>query len=226
MKKTLMLVSEKSKHLTEVYNVLCRAQMDVVHIDNICEAKAGLAMHSPAFVLLDFDIIGAAFLLDEIAFGQFSPRPHIMIAAEYRDGNDRAAMLKRGADHCVDSPINTREVLAVIYSVLRRNRQAYTIEHKELIINTSRRTVTMRGDPVALTRKEYEVLCALAHHAGSILTKEEIYRAVWKDSYDPKSTNVSDQISSLSSKLGLSSKDSAYIQTIIGIGYKFGGSMH
>lgn len=222
----MMLVSEKTKHLTEIYNLLCRTPIDVVHIDNICEVKAGLAMHSPAFILLDFDIKGAAFLLDDIAFGQFNPRPYIMIAATYADGNDRAAMLKRGADHCVDNPINTREVLAVIYSVLRRNRQAHTIEHKELIINTSRRTVTMRGEPVALTRKEYEVLCVLAHHAGSILTKEEIYRAVWKDSYDPKSTNVSDQISSLRSKLGLSSKDSAYIQTIIGIGYKFGGSMH
>lgn len=147
-----MLVSEKTKHLTEIYNLLCRTPIDVVHIDNICEVKAGLAMHSPAFILLDFDIKGAAFLLDDIAFGQFNPRPYIMIAATYADGNDRAAMLKRGADHCVDNPINTREVLAVIYSVLRRNRQAHTIEHKELIINTSRRTVTMRGEPVALTR--------------------------------------------------------------------------
>ncbi len=89
-----------------------------------------------------------------------------MIAATYADGNNRAAMLKRGADYCVDSPINTREVLAVIYSVLHCSKQAHTIEHKELIINTSRRTVTMRGEPVTLTRKEYEVLCALAHHGG------------------------------------------------------------
>ena len=64
-------------------------------------------------------------------------------------------------------------------------------------------TVTMRGEPVSLTRKEYQVLSLLADHAGTILTKEEIYRAVWRAEYEPKSTNVSDQISSLQSKLGL-----------------------
>lgn len=96
---------------------------------------------------------------------------------------------------------------------------------KSLSINTISRTVTMRGEQILLTHKEYEVLCILAKHPGVVLTKEEIYRAVWRSSYDPNSTNVADQISSLRFKLGLDRKDTTYIQTVIGIGYRFGKSM-
>lgn len=217
-----MLVSGMSTHLMEVYHTLCRSNITVIHLENIHDAKAGLAIHSPAFALLDFDIKGADSLLGEIAFGQRTTQPYIMVAASYVDGNDRADMLKRGADHCVDKPINAQEVLAVISSVLRRNKHAHTFKYKDLTINKSRRTVTMRGKPVALTRKEYQVLCFLVDHAGTILTKEEIYRAIWKSEYTQQSTNVSDQIYSLRCKLGLSSKDNDYIRTVVGVGYCFG----
>lgn len=60
---------------------------------------------------------------------------------------------------------------------------------------------------------------------GTVLTKEEVYRAVWKSSYNPNSTNVEDQISSLRFKLGLKRKDTTYIQTVIGIGCRFGNSI-
>lgn len=222
MKRNLMLISERSEHISEVYNILCRSNLDVVFVESIYEAKAGLDSHSPAFVLLDFDIKGADFLLNEIAFGQNFFPPYIIVAASYRNGNDRAHMLKRGADCCVDKPINADEVLAMIAAVLRRHKNNSIIEYKELTINKSSRTVTMRGKAVSLTRKEYEVLCVLANHVGTVISKEEIYQAVWKGSYNHKNTNVSDQISSLRFKLGLSSKDSTYIYTVIGVGYRFG----
>lgn len=205
MEKSFMLISEKSKHLAEVNCKLYCSHIDVVHIDNEHEAKAGLAVRSPAFVLLDFNIKGADSLLSEIAFGQYISQPYIMVAAAYTGRNDRAAMLRRGADHCVDTPISVHEILAVIDSVLRRSKQSHVIKYKDMTIDKSSPTVTvtMRGEPVSLTRKEYQVLSLLADYAGTILTKEEIYRAVWRAEYEPKSTNVSDQISSLRSKLGL-----------------------
>ena len=225
MKRNLMLIAEKSEYLTEVYNILRHSSMDVVHIDNTHEAKVGLKTYSPTFILLDFDINGSDSLLCDVAFGQICPQPYIMIASSYADGNDRAVMLERGADSCVDKPINSHEVIAVIESVLRRNQRIPIITYKDMVIYLSRRMVTMRGALVDLTRKEYEVLCFLANHAGTVLTKEEIYHAVWRDGYNPKSTNVSDQISSLRKKLKLGSKNTSYIQTIIGVGYRFGGAI-
>lgn len=217
-----MLVSEMSTHIMGVYNILHRSNINVVHTENEYDAKVGLALHSPTFVLLDFYIKGVKSLLQEIASGQWFPQPYVMVAAEYTDGNDRAKMLQLGADICVDWPINAEEVLAVIHAVRRRCRSLPVIEYKELSIDTISRTVTMRGEPIVLTRKEYEVLLLLLNHVGIVLTKEEIYRTVWKSSYDPNSTNVVDQISSLRFKLGLDRKDTTYIQTIIGVGYRFG----
>ena len=222
MKKELMLISGMSKDLNGIYSALRCSKINVICTESISDAKAGLATHSPAFILLDFDIEGTNSLLDEFAFGQYLPQPYIMVAATYTDGSDRAAMLKRGADYCINKPVNAQEILAVIDAVLRWNRRIKTIEYKEVVINTLCRSVTMRGEPVALTRKEYEVLCFLAKNIGIVLTKEEIYCAVWKSSYDPNSTNVADQISSLRFKLGLDRKDTTYIQTVIGVGYRFG----
>ncbi len=224
MKKDLLFISERLEYFTEVYKILRHSKVDVVQVESANDAKAGLAMYSPAFVLLDFDIKGAKFLLDKIAMGQWVPRPYVMVAADCADGNDRADMLRLGADICIGWPINAKEVLAVIYAVRRRHRRLPVIEYEELAINTTSRTVTMRGKPIALTHKEYEVLCVLANQAGIVLTKEEIYRAVWKSSYDPNSTNVADQISSLRYKLGLDRRDATYIQTVIGVGYRFGKS--
>ena len=224
MKRNLMLIAEKSEHLTEVYDILRHSSIDVVHIDNTHEAKVGLKIYSPTFIFLDFGIKGSDSILCDVAFGEYVPRPYIMIAADYANGNERAAMLKRGADHCVDTPMNVHEILAVMDAVLRRSKQPHEIKYKDMTINKSCRTVTvtMRGEPVSLTRKEYQVLNLLANRAGTILTKEEIYRAVWNAEYDPNSTNVSDQISSLRHKLGLSSKDTDYIRTVVGVGYCFG----
>lgn len=218
----MLLISRDTESLSLKRDILYRSKMDLMCIENVQDAKAGLAMLNPAFVLLNFDIKGAKSLLQEIAMGQWLPRPYVMVAADYADGNDRADMLRLGADICIDWPINAEEVLAVIHAVRRRNRRLPVIEYEALSINTTSRTVTMRGELVVLTRKEYEVLLLLANHAGIVLTKEEIYRAVWKCSYDPNSTNVAEQISSLRFKLGLDRKDNTYIQTVIGIGYRFG----
>lgn len=217
-----MLVSGMSKDLKEVYSALRCSKIDVIRTESIADAKAGLTTHSPAFILLDFDIKGAKFLLNEIATGYWFPRPYVMVATSCISGSNRAEMLRMGADICVDWPINVEEVLAVIHAVRRRDRSLPDIEYKELSINTTSRAVTMRKELVTLTRKEYEVLLILASHIGAVLTKEEIHRAVWKTGYNPKSTNVSDQISSLRLKLGLDSKDTIYIQTVVGIGYRFG----
>jgi len=78
----------------------------------------------------------------------------------------------------------------------------------------------MQGRSVTLTAKVFDVLYVLVDHIGKVLTKKNIFHVVWKETYNFKSTNVPDQISSIRHKLGLNSKDTAYIQTVIGVGYR------
>lgn len=232
MNPCMLLISSKSEHITKVCNFLRHAQISVLFVENVHEARAGLAMYSPAFVLLDFDIKGSNSFLSEMVYGNFASLPYVIVASAFFSSKERAAMLRQGADACAEKPINSEELLAIIKAVQRREHRSLrnypgkyklqTIEYEELILIPSYRSVTMRGIPVALTRKEYDVLYFLVKHIGDVMTKEEIYTAVWKDRYNPKMTHVSDQISSLRHKLGLSSKSTDYIQTVIGVGYRFG----
>lgn len=205
--------------------------MGVVRYNDIIEAKAGLAERGPAFLPLDYEIERADSFLNELTEGILWPHPYTIVAARISDDVTRAAMLRKGADICVAQPVIAEEILAIIESVQRckewkersiSDDNCAQIEYKELIIDTLNRSVTMRGNLAILTRKEYNVLLVLANHLGIVMTKEEIHTAVWKTKYDPRTANVSDQISSLRSKLGLTSKDKNYIQPVVGKGYRFG----
>jgi len=227
MRQHVLLISKKSKQLAALCDVLCDSNIDVSQTEYVNEAKVGLKKFSPTFVLLDFNIKGIDSLLTELTSDRFNPQPYILVASNFNNGSSRAAMFNQGADACIDNPINVEEVLAVINATLRRKRYNALNPHKgikyiELQIEPASRTVIMREKPVRLTYKEFEVLNVLASHIGFVLTKEEIFNAVWKSIYDPKSTYVSDQISSIRKKLGLSKKDTTYIQTVKGVGYRFG----
>lgn len=222
MNKNLMIVTGTSGCPIEAQNILKQSKINVICAKDFSEAKAGLFTYSPAFVLVNYNIKEFNSLFMQISSSQIDPRPYIMVAGVCKNGDERASMLKRGADHCVDYPINANEIAAVIESVFRRSANQSTVRYKELAIHMSTRTVTMKGEPVALTRREYDVLCVLAAHVGAVVKKEEIYHSVWRCDYTPKNTNVSDQISSLRAKLGLNGKDSTYIRTVIGVGYTFG----
>lgn len=230
MKKDISIITQQERSAAAVSELLLQHEIKALHFNNVHDAKVGLALHSPTFLLLDFTIEEADSLFAALFNHLPQPYPYTIVSANFPSGQARAAMLRKGADACVDNPIIAEEILAVIEAALRRGQQdagtseksCSCIEYKDLQIDSLRRSVTMRGELVALTAKEFDVLHFLASHVGSVLTKEGIYSAVWKGQYNPRGTHVSDQISSIRQKLGLNSKDNVYIQTVIGIGYRFG----
>ena len=230
MKQDICIITHQEERVADVFEFLLHHGIKVLHFNNVHDAKVGLALHSPTFLLLDFTIKEAVALFSELFHYSLQPHPYVIISSSFFSGKDRAAMLHKGADACVDNPIIAEEVLAVIEAVLRREQHSTQqqggslsyIEYKDLQIDPLHRTVTMRDELIALTAKEFDVLYFLASRIGTVLTKEKIYNAVWKERYNPKGTHVSDQISSIRQKLGLSSKDMVYIQTVIGVGYRFG----
>ena len=230
MKPDISIITHQENSIAGVFEFLLYHKMKVLHFNNVHDAKVGLALHSPTFLLLDFSIEGAAAFLTELFLHPLEPHPYVIISANFLSGKDRADMLRKGADACIDNPMVSEEILAVIEAVLRRKQRnpqkqgdslSY-VKYKNLQIDPFHRTVTMRDELITLTAKEFDVLYFLASWIGTVLSKEEIYNAVWKEQYDPKGTHVSDQISSIRRKLGLSSRDKTYIQTVIGVGYRFG----
>jgi len=90
-----------------------------------------------------------------------------------------------------------------------------------MVVDPMCNSVSIDGRIVSLTVKEFDILHFLASHPEIVFSKEQIYTHVWNEEYMYTSTSVSDCISSIRSKLGLSPKDGRYIQTVFGVGYRF-----
>ena len=103
-----------------------------------------------------------------------------------------------------------------------KNRSVRIIEYDILSIDINCRQVKKEGRIVALRRKEFDILILLTEHPGWVYTKEQIYRAVWKDEIPVDIDNtVSCQIKQLRKKLGNSLEGKPFIETVWGVGYKF-----
>lgn len=182
-----------------------------------------------AFLLLDLDLEGADLFLDSVITTFYDPPPFLLVVDDYSSSTERTKTLNRGADICLEKPVDAEEVAAVINAAFRRayrmQRKGLTlapcITHKEMTIDPLRRIVVMEGRTVELTTKEFDILHLLASYPGIVFTKGQIYKHVWNDDYEFASTGVTDLISSLRRKLGLSVKDRRYIQTVYNAGYRF-----
>lgn len=197
--------------------------------ENIREAIQWLEASASAFLLLDLDLDGANLFLDAIVSNFYDPPPYLLIVGNYSGSAERIDALNRGADVCLDKPVDAEEVAAVINAVFRRTLQmqrkgiklAPCITHKQMTVDPLRRIVLMEGRRVDLTTKEFDTLYLLASYPGVVFTKGQIYKHIWNDDYEFTTTSVTDIISSLRRKLGLSSKDGQYIQTKYNSGYRF-----
>lgn len=197
--------------------------------DDVRNAIRSLETSASAFLLLDLDLEGADLFLDEILTRFYDPPPYLLATDVFLDSAARTDTLNRGADVCLEKSVDAKEVLAVINAALRRTgrirrsplRLEPCIIHGEISIDPLRRKVLMAGQPVELTLKEFDILYLLASYPGVVFSKSQIYKHVWNDDYQYATTAVSDHISALRQKLGISAKDNRYIQTVYGAGYRF-----
>lgn len=198
-------------------------------MENVEKAARILEVRSTAFVLLDMELEGAETFLDTVATRFYDPPPYMIVTSASFGSVARTAALNCGADLCLKKPLDAQEILAVINAVLRRSTRftrgpvklAPCIVRNDLSIDPLRRTVIMEGRSVKLTAKEFDILYFLASYPGFVFSKDQIYEYVWNDDSQFATTNVFDHISALRKKLGLSAKDTRYIETVFGTGYRF-----
>ncbi len=233
MKQDILIFSSHITQPEEVYAAMDKHDISAVIVFSAHEAIASMVSHPPAFLWLDIDIEDARLFLKEMTDRVLHPPPYIILTSSFAGSAARASMLGRGADTCIEMPVDLREILAVLNAVLRREERlngwyagnlSPCIEHKELLIDPLRRTVKMRGQTVGLTRKEYEILYLLASNPGVVINRDQIYSHIWRAERSIDVSIVTDYISSLRQKLGLCSKDTEYIQTVFRVGYRFAES--
>ncbi|KUL43619.1 response regulator transcription factor [Streptomyces regalis] len=177
--------------------------------------------HRADLVLLDLDLPDLDGL--EVCRGirAVSDTPIITVTARGSE-LDRVLGLQAGSDDYLVKPYGFRELLARIEAVMRRcgprTETVRAISHGPLHIDTTTREVTLDGDPVELTRKEFDLLHLLATHPGSIVSRRQLMAQIWGDTWSQRGRTIDTHVSSLRGKLGSTS----WIITVRGVGFRLG----
>ena len=150
--------------------------------------------------------------------------PIIMLTAK-GDEVDRIVGLELGADDYVTKPFSTRELMARVKAVLRRGRpvteDSHVLEGGDIRLDSERYEATVRGAPVHLTRKEFEVLELLMRNAGRVLPRDTLMDNVWGADYYGDTRTLDVHIKRLRAKCEIDPHQPDHLLTVRGIGYKF-----
>jgi two-component system response regulator RegX3 len=155
---------------------------------------------------------------------QSSNVPIIMLTAKDSE-IDKIVGLEIGADDYVTKPYSTRELLARINAVLRRQVEPPITADSiliagELRLDSDRHVVTLNGNPLTLPLKEFELLELLMENINRVLTRGQIIDRVWGSNYFGDTKTLDVHIKRLRSKVEEDPARPKYIQTVRGLGYK------
>lgn len=152
--------------------------------------------------------------------------PIILLTAKAED-TDKVLGLNVGADDYITKPFNPAEVLARVKSQLRRYMQLgggtvrQTLLHSGGVeVDDEAKSVTVDGEPVSLTPREYDILKFLLSNAGRVFTPKEIYRAVWDDEPLGAENAVAVHIRHIREKIEIDPANPRYLTVLWGKGYR------
>ena len=151
--------------------------------------------------------------------------PIIFLTAKDTE-NDRLTGFNIGADDYISKPFSIREVLARVKAVLRRvesNQELNEVKelrHENLVMSLNNKKVTLGGDEVSFTKKEFEILKLFLENKNRVFTREEILSRVWSDEVVVLDRTIDVNITRLRKKIGDYGKQ---IITRLGYGYCFEG---
>jgi two-component system KDP operon response regulator KdpE len=178
---------------------------------------------NPDLILLDLGLpdIDGMQVLDEIR--KISKTPIIVISARGRE-NDKVIALDRGANDYVTKPFNIGEVLARIRVSLRNQKSSIESKQfifKELFVDSEKHVVKISNQLVHLTPIEFKLLELLIIHQGKVLTHSFIQGKIWGYQTQDDYQSLRVFMASIRKKLNSVIKDSQFIVTEVGVGYRF-----
>ncbi len=185
------------------------------------EFRAAVQQRAPELVLLDIMLPeedGLSVLRSLRADPRTERVPVILLTAKTAE-YDRIVGLDSGADDYVTKPFSVMELMARVRALLRRAGDAPECVYRagELTVDTREHAALAGGREVALTLKEFQLLCFLLQNRGTVLTRDVILNEVWGYAFDGENRTVDVHIRSLRAKLGAAGN---VIETVRGVGYK------
>ncbi len=190
------------------------------------QALALLESHDISLVLMDIMMPVMDGISAMVKIRERSNVPVILLTAKGED-TDKILGLNVGADDYITKPFNPLEVLARVRSQLRRYTMLGAAQIKQscltvggISMDDSSKTVTVDGEPAALTPTEYDILRLLMENPGQVFHPRDIYKRVWKDEPYGAESTVAVHIRHLREKLEINPAEPRYIKAVWGQGYK------
>lgn len=190
---------------------------------NAADFWQALEKELPQLVLLDImlpDEDGLHILKRLRAGAETADLPVMMLTAKSSE-YDRVVGLDSGADDYMPKPFGMMELVSRVRALLRRAAKPATEDKLftagSLAVDVKRRAVTVDGEPVILTYKEFELLCYLLENRGVVLSRDQILTKIWDYNYSGATRTVDVHIRTLRQKLG---DAGALIETVRGVGYR------
>jgi two-component system KDP operon response regulator KdpE len=224
MTEKVLVVEDAPRVMRLVTEVLGAIGYRVIAASNGQSALEMVTLEQPDLVVLDI-LLGQGPDGYEVCrrIREFSDVPVIMLTAKAQDA-DVLQGFDVGADDYLTKPFNAKELVARVRAVLRRaNRPEEAVTSTfvcgDLEIDFARRCVSARGEPVALTRTEFDLLRQLALHPNRVMVHENLLAEVWGTEYRNDVDYLRAYIRYLRSKLEADPSTPQYIVTSHGVGY-------
>jgi two-component system response regulator RegX3 len=219
-KRTILLVEDEESITTPLAEALERDGFEPTIAHTAADALARARQGRPDLVLLDLMLPDGSGLDVCRELRATSSVPIIILSARGEEA-DRVVGLELGADDYVVKPFSAREVIARIRAVLRRAAAPAAasdqpVEIGPVRLDPAKRTVELAGEPVDLTRKEFDLLALLMQEAGTVVSRERLIDEVWDVNWFGSTKTLDVHISALRKKLA-----PELIHTVRGVGFRF-----
>ncbi len=222
-----ILICDDEKDIVSALKIyLASAEYKTYEAYNGREAVQMMKEHEIHLVLMDIMMPEMDGISAMVAIREFSNVPVILLTAKSED-TDKILGLNVGADDYITKPFNPVEVLARVKSQLRRYVQLGSAVKTESMLrigsielDDAAKTVRADGEPVNLTRTEYEILKLLMQSPGKVFSSKVIYNKVWADNPYGAENTVAVHIRHLREKLEINPAEPRYLKVVWGQGYK------
>ena len=226
--ETILIVDDEPTIVEVVGLYLQREGFRVLTAGDGNAALQAVAQQRPDLVVLDLMLPGLNGLEVTKRLRADGPLPIIMLTARSEEA-DRVVGLELGADDYVTKPFSARELVARVKAVLRRaSPQGAAAELAApsalsiggLRLDPAARSLTLDGQPINLTVREFELLQFLMRHPGQVFTREQLLDNVWGYTFASDMGTVTVHIRRLREKIERDPANPIFLQTIWGVGYK------
>ncbi len=219
----ILVVDDEAQIRKLLRIALTAAGYEVREAETAKEGVGKTATEQPDLVILDLGLPDADGREVVTRVREWSEVPILILSVRQAEG-DKVAALDAGANDYVVKPFGVPELLARVRALLRRlsdvGNTSPEIRLGDLTMNVASHEVTLGGEPLKLTRKEFDLLRVLAQNAGRLMTHQQLLREVWGKAHEEDTQYLRVFVGQLRQKLGDDATEPRFILNEPGVGYR------